>query len=140
MRKPVVLLIEDNGGDAILLQDALREVGFECAVVTAENAVQAYRFLQRRAPYSEAPAPDLVLLDLNLPVISGGEFLRELRRDARWRDLPVIVFSSSRREADVTDAIALGALRYLPKPPLWTGYVDSAREIAREWHAYCGAA
>jgi two-component system, chemotaxis family, response regulator Rcp1 len=136
--KPLVLVVEDNAGDALLVRTAIAEVGFARSVVVVENFVQAYRYLLRRFPYEDAPRPDLVLLDLNLPVLGGLGMLRDLRAHADWKDLKVIVFSSSRRDEDRRQADALGVLAYIAKPPLWSCYVSAMQEVERAWRASLG--
>lgn len=126
-----VLYIEDNVGDVELMRAAFRALGGDVELHAVENGVQAYEYLGRRGRYSDVPRPDLVLLDLNLPIISGYEILREIGRDPTWRGIPTVVLSSSDRAQDVRETYANGAFLYIVKPALWDRYVHLAQGLAR---------
>jgi PAS domain S-box-containing protein len=111
-----VLLAEDNGGDVCLIERALRQAVVPCRVHVLDNGVRALAFLRHEDSYGDAPRPDLVILDLNLPRKSGLEVLREMKRDRELRSIPVVVLSSSRAEMDVAHAYEAQATAYFVKP------------------------
>jgi PAS domain S-box-containing protein len=111
-----ILLAEDNGGDVCLIERALRQSAAPCRVHVLDNGVRALAFLRREDEYSDAPRPDVVILDLNLPRKGGLEVLSEVKRDPELRRIPVVVLSSSRAEADVARAYESQATAYFVKP------------------------
>ena len=111
-----VLLAEDNGGDVVLIERALRQAAAPCRVHVLDNGVRALAFLRREDTYIKAPRPDLVILDLNLPRKGGLEVLGEVKRDPELRRIPVVVLSSSRAENDVARAYEAQATAYFVKP------------------------
>ena len=137
---PVILLVDDNPGDCEMVGEALRFGGFECHLVCVANAVLAFQFLQKQGAYKQTPQADLILLDLNLPVIKGHDFLRIMKAEALWERIPVVVFSSSDSQQDIENSIRLGAVRYMVKPSVWDGYVAAAQRLRADWQELCGAA
>ncbi len=139
-RVPVILLVEDNPGDCQMVGEALRCGGFACTLVCVPNAVLAFQFLQKRGAYKGTPQADLILLDLNLPVIKGHDFLTIMKAEALWSRIPVVVFSSSDSQQDIENSIRLGAVRYMVKPSVWDGYLAAAQRLRADWQELCGAA
>ncbi len=115
-RIPHVLLIEDNPGDVGLVRESLEagKVLIELSVVG--DGEDAIAFLLGKPPFEMAKRPDLILLDLNLPKISGREVLAEIRQHDRLRPIPVVVLTSSDAEQDVAESYSLGANCYVTKP------------------------
>ena len=113
-----LLLVEDNPGDVRLVREAVKpfvEQGM-LQVSTAMDGGQALAFLHRHAPYPEVAQPDMVMLDLNLPVKSGYEVLEELKQDPKLKYLPVVVLTSAADPQNVDRCYELGASAYLVKP------------------------
>ncbi|GAB5375766.1 MAG: response regulator [Acuticoccus sp.] len=110
-----VLVVEDNPADAELTREMLEEGCSAVQVTIAADAGAAMQMLQLRLG-ANLPQPAIVLLDLNLPGLSGLDFLAELRGNPRLRTTPVVVFSTSNAEADITNSYALGANSYVTKP------------------------
>lgn len=133
-----ILYVEDNPSDLAAAREALREIDASIVLHGVENAVQAFRFLARREGYRDAPRPDAILLDVNLPVFSGQRVLEELRLDPEWRRILVVMFTSSMQERDRQAAERLGA-RFVTKPARWAEYLDLARQLQRcvEQHGAC---
>ena len=119
-----ILYVEDNPSDLA----AAREIGAPISLHGVDNAVQAFRFLARRDDYRNAPRPNAILLDLNLPVLSSQRVLEVLRADAAWRPILVVMFSSSLRPQDRAAAERLGA-RFVTKPARWADYLTFARQL-----------
>ena len=111
-----VLLVEDNTGDANLVSLVMNH-RTDILMTVVENVVAAFQYLQRRDRFSSASTPDLILLDLNLPIFSGKALLEERTRHPQWRSIPVVVFTSSQR--DRAECLALGANDYVVKPNDW---------------------
>jgi two-component system, chemotaxis family, response regulator Rcp1 len=124
-----VLVVEDNLGDFHLLEQSFAEQAIPVRLHLVENAVRAFTFLSRQREFAHAPAPDLILLDLNLPVIQGQKVLDIVRTTAEWRHLPVMVLSSSGRKKDIDDCARLRVEEYLVKPSHYDGYLELAKRI-----------
>lgn len=124
-----ILLVEDSPGDVRLTREALREgkVANELHVVSNGEAALAY--LRRGPGYEGTPTPDLILLDLNLPRMSGLEVLAELKKDPTFRTIPVAVLTTSEAEADVHRSYDLGASCYLTKPVSFTEFLKMIEAI-----------
>jgi chemotaxis family two-component system response regulator Rcp1 len=111
-----ILLVEDNAADIRLTREALRDSKIANELHVARDGVEALDFLARRPPFEDAPRPDLIILDLNLPRKGGKEVLAELQADASLRSIPVAVLTTSSQEADIAQSYDLGANCYLTKP------------------------
>lgn len=110
-----VMIVDDEPADVLLLRMALGQAGYACNVTTAGNGAEALEKL-RECAKAHRPGPDLILLDLNMPQMSGHEFLQKARQEPGVRLPPVVVVSTSDAERDVSAAYASGASGYLPKP------------------------
>jgi len=128
-----ILLIEDNEGDIVLALDILGSSAIGSRVHVTRDGVDALRFLQREGKHQDAPRPDLILLDLNLPRMHGLEVLERLKADAELSAIPVVVFSSSDSEADVNSSYEAHANCYITKPSNLDGYVDALNQVERFW-------
>ena len=115
-RQIEILLIEDNPGDARLTQEAMRAAKMTNVLHVVEDGVQAMEFLRRRSRFKDAPRPDLILLDLNLPKKDGRSVLAEVKTDPDLRRIPVVVLTTSRSEEDVLQAYDMHANAYVTKP------------------------
>ncbi len=111
-----ILLAEDNDGDVLLLQEALEEVNPDCAVSVVKNGKEALDFIFKRGIYSDATTPNLVIIDINLPLHSGHEVLHEMKQDAETRIIPVIVLTTSSSVHDIDQAYHSHANCYIIKP------------------------
>jgi CheY-like chemotaxis protein len=111
-----VLLVEDDPGDVVLIQEAFADnkVGNRLSVVG--DGVEAMAFLRREGEFADAPRPDLVLLDLNLPRKNGREVLAEIKADPELSIIPVIVLTTSEAEEDIVRSYSLHANAYITKP------------------------
>ena len=115
--RPVeILLVEDSPGDVMLTREALRDAKVHNALHTVRDGVEAMAFLRREPPYEDAPRPDLVLLDLNMPRMDGREVLDAIKRDPALRRIPVVVLTTSASDEDVLQAYNLAANCYVTKP------------------------
>jgi two-component system, response regulator len=134
-----VLLVEDNQDHAELVIRALKNGGeLVKQVEWAKDGAQALDFLFRRGPYAEAgtaPRPALILLDLKLPKIDGHEVLRVIKADAQLQTIPVVMLTTSGRDADVAEAYRAGANSYLTKPTRFTDLMERIRLVKQYWIA-----
>lgn len=132
--RPVeVLLVEDNPGDIRLTQEAFKEGRFLINLSVATDGVQAIDMLNRRGPYVEAPRPDLILLDLNLPKKSGREVLGEIKADDELKRIPVIVMTTSKAAQDIHRVYDLNANCYITKPVELDEFLKVVRSIEDFW-------
>jgi two-component system, chemotaxis family, response regulator Rcp1 len=108
--------VEDDPGDVLITQEALRAGKPRNRVHVAHDGVDALAFLRRQTPHADAPRPDLVLLDLNLPRKDGREVLAEIKSDDDLKRIPVVVLTTSRSEEDVIRSYDLHANLFITKP------------------------
>jgi CheY-like chemotaxis protein len=111
-----ILLIEDNPADVRLTREAVKNSQLESMLSVVKDGVEAMDFLRRRGNYPEAPTPDLIFLDLNLPRKDGREVLAEIKSDPELRRIPVVVLTTSRAESDILASYNLYANSYIVKP------------------------
>ncbi len=128
-----ILLVEDNPGDIRLTQEAMREAKMTNSLHVAKNGASAMDFLRRLGEFENAPRPDLVLLDLNLPRKNGKEVLKEMKDDPQLRRIPVIVLSTSDAHRDVTDSYDLHANCYINKPVDFDDFLKVVQSIECFW-------
>lgn len=128
-----ILLVEDNPSDVHITMTALRDARTAHQIHVATDGEEALRFLRGKPPYTGAPRPDLVLLDLNLPKISGHDVLAEIKRDPDLRRIPVVVISGSSAESDLRRAYDSQIAGYLVKPVQIDQYFTAIRAIKEFW-------
>jgi CheY-like chemotaxis protein len=128
-----ILLVEDNLGDARLTQEALKEGKVRNNLHHARDGVEAMAFLRREDKNADAPRPDLVLLDLNLPRKDGREVLAEMKEDPDLRLIPVVVLTTSEAEQDVLRTYQLRANCYITKPVDLEKFITIVRSIEDFW-------
>lgn len=128
-----ILLVEDNPADIRLTEEALREGKVKNNLHVARDGVEALEFLRRQGKFKEAPRPDLVLLDLNLPRKDGREVLGEIKADETLRSLPVVVLTTSSSDADILKSYSLYANCYITKPVDLEQFVKVVKSIDDFW-------
>ena len=115
--KPVeILLVEDNPGDARLTREALSASKVRNRLHRASDGEEAMAFLRREGPFADVPAPDLILLDLNLPRRDGREVLEDIKNDPALKHIPVVILTSSQAEEDILRSYRLHANCFITKP------------------------
>jgi len=127
MAQRVLLYVEDDDAAFFVIQLTLQEVKADIALYRATDGEEALAFVHKTKPHEDAPRPDLILLDLNLPKRSGMEVLTELKRDESLRSIPVIMFSSSPLRVDERKSLELGAQEYMTKPSSLEGFVETLK-------------
>jgi CheY-like chemotaxis protein len=134
MARPVeILLVEDNPGDVRLTQEALKEGKVYNNLHWAKDGVEALSFLMREGEHANAPRPDIILLDLNLPKKDGREVLEVIKRHDRLKHIPVVVLTTSKAEEDVLRSYELHANCYVTKPVDLDKFIVVVQSIDRFW-------
>ena len=128
-----ILLVEDNPGDARLTIEAMREAKVRNRIHVVEDGVEAMEFLRRQGRFGDAPRPDLILLDLNLPRKDGREVLAEVKADPALKRIPVVILTTSRAEEDVLRAYDLHANCYVTKPVDLAQFMKIVSQIDEFW-------
>jgi CheY-like chemotaxis protein len=123
-----VLLVEDDPGDVLMTREAFEENLHNRLDVVTDGAA-ALDYLRHEGSYADAPRPDLVLLDLNLPRRDGREVLQEIKADPSLRHIPVIVLTTSKAEEDVLRSYQLHANAYVTKPVDFEGFIEAIKQI-----------
>jgi CheY-like chemotaxis protein len=128
-----ILLVEDNPADVELTVENFASSKILNELFTVIDGEEAMAFVRKEGKYKNAPRPDLILLDLNLPRKDGREVLEELKADDRLRRIPVVVLTSSRAEEDVLRSYELQASAYVSKPVDLAGFGEIVRGIESFW-------
>jgi two-component system, chemotaxis family, response regulator Rcp1 len=124
-----MLYVEDEDAAVFLLETALKEAKIEVELHRVSNGEDALAFLNQTGPYRNAPRPNLVLLDLNLPRKGGLEVLSDIQNTEGLRTLSVVVFTSSSLAIDRKKSLALGAQEYITKPSSFDGFLSAIRTV-----------
>jgi len=128
-----VLLVEDSAGDVRLMREAFKEAKAHIDLHVAVDGEDAMCFLMRKGRYLQAPRPDLILLDLNLPKKDGREVLREIKESPTLRIIPVVILTTSTSEEDILRTYYLHANCYISKPVGLAGFLKVVRSIDDFW-------
>jgi two-component system response regulator len=128
-----ILLVEDNPADVVLTKEGLEQCKIANQLHVVQTGEEALAFLQRQEPYADAVRPDLILLDLNLPRLSGRELLAQIKGPDHLKRIPVVVLTSSRAEEDVVRSYDLGANCYVSKPLTFAEYLKIIKAIEEFW-------
>jgi CheY-like chemotaxis protein len=130
---PEILMVDDNPADIDLTSEVLAESKGHFHVNAVNDGAEAISYLRRQGKYAEAPVPDLVVLDLNLPRKDGCEVLSNIKSDPALAKIPVIIFTTSQASSDITRSYKLGANCYLRKPGNLPEFVAVVRSMAEFW-------
>ena len=134
--KPIeILLVEDDPDDVTFTQEALDAGKVSNHLSVVWDGVEALQYLNREGPYADAPEPDIILLDLNLPKKDGREVLAEIKADPDLRRIPVVVLTTSRAEEDILRAYDLHANCYITKPVGLEQFITVVKSIEEFWVA-----
>lgn len=128
-----VLLVEDSPGDVRLTQEAFRNADKSIHLHVAVDGVEAMAFLRRQGAHADAPRPDLILLDLNLPKMDGREVLALIKEDESLKLIPTVILTTSDAEADIVKSYQLQANCYLNKPVQLDAFENLVRSINDFW-------
>ena len=130
-RRAEILLAEDNEIDVLITRKAFERAGLPADLHRVENGKECMAFLRRQGPYAEVPEPDMLLLDLNMPVMNGKEVLAEIVRDKELCQLPVVILTTSSAEQDLLEMYQLRCSSYITKP---VDAVEFNRFIGEFWN------
>ena len=128
-----VLLVEDSPGDVRLTREAFRDVNKDVCLHVASDGVDAMAFLRHEGRHGDAPRPDLILLDLNLPKMDGRVVLARIKRDDSLKTIPTVILTTSEAETDIVDSYELQANCYLRKPAQWDAFETLVKSINDFW-------
>jgi chemotaxis family two-component system response regulator Rcp1 len=132
-QRTVVLLVEDNPGDIRLTEEAFKEASLDCNLHVVEDGEEALAFLNREGKYRDAPTPDFILLDLNLPKKDGRQVLKEIKDNSALKYIPVIILSTSKSEDDIIKTYNLHANCYISKPVDLDNFIEVVQNIKSFW-------
>ena len=128
-----ILLVEDNPADVRLTREALKEGKVYNNLHWAKDGVEALEFLHRQGKYADAPRPDIILLDLNLPKKDGREVLQDIKKDDKLKRIPVVILTTSKAEEDVLKSYNLHANCYVTKPVDLEQFIVVVKSIDMFW-------
>jgi CheY-like chemotaxis protein len=128
-RQIEVLLVEDDPGDVLMTREAFQDYKIANQLHVVQDGADALSFLRHEGEFSQAPRPDLVLLDLNLPRVDGREVLQAIKSDAELASIPVVVLTTSEAEEDVLRSYSLHANAYVTKPVDFERFINVIRQI-----------
>ena len=124
-----VLLVEDDEGDILMTREAFEFYKIRNRLHVVTDGEQALHFLRRTGPFADAPRPGLIMLDVNLPRVSGLEVLAELKRDPQLLVIPVVMLTTSQAEEDILRSYKLHANAYVTKPVDFEQFIAAIRQI-----------
>lgn len=128
-----ILLVEDNPGDVRLTQEVFKEGKIRNRLNVAWNGEEALAYLHRTGRFAQAPRPDIILLDLNLPRKGGREVLAEIKADPKLRCIPVVILTTSQAEQDISESYNQHANCYIVKPVELDQFINVVRTIEGFW-------
>lgn len=128
-----ILLVEDDPGDVELTLEVLEFAKVKVNINNVEDGIKALQFLRNEAEYQDAPRPDLILLDLNMPRMDGRETLEEIKKDINLRLIPVVILTTSDSDEDVVKSYTLGASCYITKPVGLEQFSKVVQSIENFW-------
>jgi len=128
-RQIEVLLVEDDPGDILMTREAFEDYKVRNHLHVVHDGAEAMAYLRNEGEYADAPRPDLVLLDLNLPRMDGREVLQAIKSDPDLASIPVVVLTTSEAEEDVLRSYSLHANAYVTKPVDFERFIKVVREI-----------
>ncbi|WP_291136209.1 response regulator [Flavobacterium sp. UBA7663] len=132
-----ILLVEDNEGDILLTRDAFEESKIKTEISVAKNGQEALDFLYNRNSFLEVKKPDLILLDINIPIYNGHEVLKQIKQDANLKKIPVIMLTTSSFSNDISQAYDNNCNSYVKKPLDMHDFLDAILKIENFWLEIC---
>ncbi len=128
-----ILLVEDNPGDILLTQEAFEQCKIRTIISVAKNGKEALDFLFKRGKFADVEKPDLILLDINIPIFNGHEVLRQIKSDPILKKIPVIMLTTSCNQKDITEAYQHNCNCYVKKPLEMDEFLSAILKIERFW-------
>jgi CheY-like chemotaxis protein len=133
MRKVNVLLVEDNEGDILLTREAFEESKVQADLSVVRNGQEALDFLFKRKDYEDAQKPDIILLDINIPIYNGHEVLQQIKTDEQLKTIPVIMLTTSNSQEDVKKSYEQHCNTYIVKPLNMDEFLKVILKIDEFW-------
>jgi len=133
MRTAHILLAEDNEGDILLTKEAFEECKVKTELSVVKNGQEALDFLYQRSEYPNVKKPDLILLDINMPIFNGHEVLMKIKSDAKLKKIPVIMLTTSSNQKDITKAYENHCNSYIKKPLDISEFMEAILKIEDFW-------
>jgi chemotaxis family two-component system response regulator Rcp1 len=130
-----ILLVEDNAGDVRLTQEVLKSSKVQNNLIVANNGQEALNCLRKQGKFADTPRPDLILLDLNLPVMDGRQVLEKIKDDQDLKRIPVVILTTSKAEEDILKTYNLHANCYVTKPVDLDQFVNVVKSLEDFWLA-----
>lgn len=128
-----ILMVEDNPDDVLLTREALKDAKVHCNLHVVEDGVEALNFLHQEGEYADAPRPDIILLDLNLPRKDGRQVLQEIKQEDSLRMIPVVILTTSESPDDISRAYDSHVNCYITKPVDFDQFIKVVRSIEDFW-------
>lgn len=128
-----ILLVEDNEGDILLTMEAFEECRVKTEINVVRNGLEALDFLFKRGAFTDAKKPDLILLDINIPIFNGHEVLRQIKADANLKKIPVIILTTSSNQKDLNEAYENHCNSYVKKPLEMSEFINAILKIEEFW-------
>ena len=132
-RMAEILLVEDNEDDVFLTREAFEAASLRVSLHHVDNGEKCMRFLRKQGEYADAPSPDLILLDMHMPVMDGYEVMTEIVKDDKLHHLPVVVLTTSYEAADIQKMYGLRCSSYITKPVDFDSFVKAIGQLAGYW-------
>lgn len=133
MKVAHILLVEDNEGDILLILEAFEELKLKAEINVAKNGQEALDYLFKRGEYANMSKPDLVLLDINIPIFNGHEVLQQIKADPNLRKIPVIMLTTSSNQKDIDKAYENHCNSYVQKPLNVDEFLSAILKIEQFW-------
>jgi len=133
MKLAHILLVEDNEGDILLTLEAFEECKLKIEVSVAKNGKEALDFLFKRGEFADVKKPDLILLDINIPIFNGHEVLRQIKTDSILKKIPVVMLSTSSNQKDLDEAYGNHCNSYVKKPLEMSEFLKAILKIEEFW-------
>ena len=132
-RPVVILMVEDNPTDVLIAKEGFSGASMANTLHVADDGIEALEFLNQRGKYVDAPRPDLIVLDLNMPRKNGQEVLAEIKSDMRLKNIPVVILTTSKSQGDINRAYGLHANCYISKPVDFDEFTHVVQRIQDFW-------
>ncbi|WP_445747884.1 response regulator [Polaribacter sp.] len=133
LNKAHILLVEDNEGDILLTTEAFEESNINSKISVARNGQEALDFLYKTGNFLNAEKPDLILLDINMPILNGHEVLEKIKNDSELKKIPVIMLTTSSNQQDIDRAYKNHANSYITKPIEIQDFLETIQKIEEFW-------
>ena len=127
------LLVDDNDDDVFLTREAFDSSNLKVNLHHVDNGEKCLQFLRKQGPYTDVPTPDLILLDMHMPVMDGHQVLTEIVKDEKLRHMPVVVLTTSYEAADIQKMYSLRCSSYITKPLDFDSFVKAIQEMSGYW-------